>query len=287
MSDWVIDLGLKILSKMITEILSAFIDKFSEMLNDIFIVSERIVQGDFVSKITDYTFRLSIAILTFQAIAQLIKLYILPEDGDPEMDYGGFFVRLGKSAVLISFSTIICTMFIKFADYLASDILGLISGKVELVPVLKNSMGSLAGLSFGNMFVEVIIILAVIICLLIISVQAGLRGVNLAILQMTAPIFMSNYLTTDKNLFNKWVQNMFSVSLTYVMQIVLTTIGLKFVANGFENPISVFIGICWLVVTIQSPKLLKEFAYSTGVKGGVGGATRIGTSVLQIAKFMR
>lgn len=284
MGSWIVDIILSAILKVITEFISGIIDKFSKLLNDVFVIAEEVVQGDFVSKLTNYSFKLAISILIFLAISQIIKLYILPEGEDPESDMSGFFIRLGKSAILISFSTVICTMFINFSKFVAKDVISLLSGKIDVASQLQSGVKSVEGVAFGSALATLLILMSIIICLIIICVQAGLRGVNLAILQITAPLFMANYITTDKGLYNKWIQNMFSVSLTYVFQITLTNIGLKFFVNGFENMISVFIGISWLIVTIQSPKLLKEFAYSTGVGSGV---SRASSSAMHLIRYLK
>lgn len=284
MGDWIQQIIFNMITEALTQFVSGIVDKFSSVLNNVFIIAQKVVQGDFVTKITDYTFKLAISILIFMAISQIIKLYILPEGEDPESDMTGFFIRLGKSAILISFSTVICSIFIDFTNKLANDLLKILSGKIEIAAMLKNQIKTLDGVTFGSAMVVLIMIITLIIMLFIICIQAGLRGVNLAILQMTAPIFMANYITTDKAIYNKWVQNMFSVSLTYIAQIGFTTIGLKFFAKGFDNIANVFIGFCWLIVTIQSPKLLKEITYSTGVGSGI---SRVGSSAMEMIRILK
>jgi hypothetical protein len=284
MSNYIIDIILSLIIKVAVEFVNGLIDKFTQLLNNLFVLTSMIVQGDFVSKITSYNLKLGIAILIFLSISQIIKLYILPEGEEPENDIMGFLVRLGKSAILISFSTEICTMIIKFTTYVSNDLLKIVSGKVTMAAMLKKETTSVSGLSFGVAIVSILLILVVIVCLFIICMQAGLRGVNLAILQMLAPLSASNYITTDKGLWNKWLQNMLAVSLTYVFQITLTNIALKFFVNGFTNILSVLVGICWLVVTIQTPKFLKEISYSTGVGNGVSKAT---STAYQFIRFLK
>lgn len=284
---WVIDLILKSILKALTEFLSGVVDTLSEILDNIFKISQMIVQGDFVSTITNYCFKLGLALLTFFAIAQIIKLYILPDSGDPEDDMNGFFIRVGKSAILLCFSTVICSMIVQFTNFISDDVLSAISGNVQgsaISALFKNEITSLVDSTLGGAIGIILIILASIICLLIISIQAGIRGVNLAILQMTAPIFAVNYITTDKGLWNKWLQNMMSVSLTYTFQVVLTNIALKFFALGFQSTIYPLIGICWLIVTIQSPKVLKEFAYSTGVGQGASKMSSMAYHAVRLLK---
>ncbi|GEM_PF-2965081 len=281
----------KLVMGLIIEIFGEFImgliDKFTAMLNNVFVLTAEVVKSDFVSKITNYSLKLGMALLIFMAVSQVLKLYVLPEGDDPENDFGGFFVRLGKSAILITFSTTIVNWGIKFSDYLASDLLSIVSGNIKIASKLNNVVTELitdTTLGFGSVLLMLLILLIVIICLLIVCVQAGLRGVNLAILQMFAPLFAVNYITTDKGLWNKWKQNLFSVSLTYVLQIVLVNISLKFIVNGFSNITSMLIGICWLIVCIQSPKLLKEFSYSSGVGSGISRST---STVLQGIRFLK
>lgn len=282
---WILNIIQEAFLGFITDWLSGLVDSFTSFLDNIFIVSSQVVKGEFVSRISSYSLKLGIAILIMLALSQILKLYILNESGEPEDDMLGFFIRLGKSAVLMSFSTMICTIIITFAEFVASDVKGILGGTISTSALFKKDLLQIATMGFGQGLTCVIVLVIVLVSLFIIGIQAGIRGVNLAVLQMTAPLFATNYITTDKGLWKKWLQNMMSVSITYVMQIALLNIALKYLAYGMvSNLINSLIGIAWLIVCIQSPKFLKELAYSTGVGEGVSRGT---SSVVQVATTLK
>lgn len=282
---WISDVIQKAFLGFLTDFLSGVVDSFTSFLDNIFIVSSQVVKGDFVTRVSSYSLKLGIAILTFLALSQIIKLYILNESGEPEDDIFGFFIRLGKSAILMSFSTIICSMINNFAQFVANDVKSILGGTISTSALFKKDLSTILTLGFGEALTATIVLIVMLVAMFIIGIQAGIRGVNLAVLQMTAPIFATNYITTDKGLWKKWLQNMMSVSLTYVMQIALLNIALKYISYGIvSNLINALIGIAWLIVCIQSPKFLKELAYSTGVGSGV---SRGASSVVQVATSLK
>lgn len=281
---WIIEIIQQAFLGFITDWLSGLVDSFTSFLDNIFIVSSQVVKGDFVTKVTSYSLKLGIAILIFLALSQIIKLYILNESGEPEDDVMGFFIRLGKSAIIMSFSTVICSMIINFSNFVANDVKTILSGTISTSALFKKDLLQIATMGFGEALTAIIVLVIVLVSMFIIGIQAGIRGVNLAVLQMTAPLFATNYVTTDKGLWKKWLQNMMSVSLTYVMQIALLNIAMKYLMYGMVgNLINSLIGIAWLIVCIQAPKFLKELAYSTGVGTGI---SRGASSVSQIAMTM-
>ena len=99
---WILEIIQKAFLGFITDWISGVIDSFTSFLDNVFIVSSQVVKGDFVTRVTSYSLKLGVAILVFLAISQIIKLYILNDSGEPEEDFLGFFIRLGKSAILMS-----------------------------------------------------------------------------------------------------------------------------------------------------------------------------------------
>ena len=282
---WIIEIMEKIVSNIVSSIVEGIVDTVSGILDDVFKVAEKVIEGNFVTNIANYSYKLGIALLIFLAVAQIIKLYILNESGDPESDFIGFFIRLGKTAIIMSFSTIIVDLVVDLSNKIGSDILGLITKGGAVSGIFRNNLSSLLSKPFGQTISLLLFMIVIIIAMLIVSIQAGIRGVELAVMKMTAPLFMTNYITTDKGLFKKWVQNLLAISLTYVSQLLFLNIALIFIGKGIADIINCFIGICWLIVCIKSPKALKEIAYSSGVGSGfTNGARAIGSTVMRVVK---
>lgn len=274
---------------ILVDFFNGVIDGLSELINNIFILASKTVEGSVVSNVSSYSLKLGISILVFLAISQVIRLYILNESGEPEEDFLGFFIRLGKTIILVSFSTTICKIIIDLSTYIANDLRNTVGGTISMTSGIEKDLVSVASMGFGEALLTLLFVLIILIFLIVVCIQAGIRGVNLAVLQMTAPLFAVNYITTDKGLWKKWLQNLISVSVTYGVQITLMNIALKYLAYGItSNLINGLIGICWLIVCVQSPKFLKELAYSTGVGSGLSrGVSSASQVVMSFSKFMR
>lgn len=286
---WIKEVIKKASVDILIEFFNGVIDGLSELVNNIFILASKTVEGSVVSTVSNYSLKLAISILVFLAISQVIRLYVLNESGEPEEDFLGFFIRLGKTIILVSFSTIICKIIIDLSTYIANDLRNAVGGTISMSSVLEKDLVSIASMGFGEALLILLIILIILIFLIIVCIQSGIRGVNLAVLQMTAPLFAVNYITTDKGLWKKWLQNLISVAVTYGVQITLMNIALKYLAYGItSNLINGLIGICWLIVCMQSPKFLKELAYSTGVGSGLSrGVSSASQVVMSFSRFIK
>lgn len=286
---WIKEVIKKASVDILIEFFNGVIDGLSELVNNIFILASKTVEGSVVSTVSNYSLKLAISILVFLAISQVIRLYVLNESGEPEEDFLGFFIRLGKTIILVSFSTIICKIIIDLSTYIANDLRNAVGGTISMSSVLEKDLVSVASMGFGEALLILLIILIILIFLIIVCIQSGIRGVNLAVLQMTAPLFAVNYITTDKGLWKKWLQNLISVAVTYGVQITLMNIALKYLAYGItSNLINGLIGICWLIVCMQSPKFLKELAYSTGVGSGLSrGVSSASQVVMSFSRFIK
>lgn len=286
---WIKEVIKKASVDILIEFFNGVIDGLSELVNNIFILASKTVEGSVVSTVSNYSLKLAISILVFLAISQVIRLYVLNESGEPEEDFLGFFIRLGKTIILVSFSTIICKIIIDLSTYIANDLRNAVGGTISMSSVLEKDLVSVASMGFGEALLILLIILIILIFLIIVCIQSGIRGVNLAVLQMTAPLFAVNYITTDKGLWKKWLQNLISVAVTYGVQITLMNIALKYLSYGItSNLINGLIGICWLIVCMQSPKFLKELAYSTGVGSGLSrGVSSASQVVMSFSRFIK
>lgn len=188
----------------------------------------------------------------------------MPDSGEPEENISGYFIRLGKTVILVTFSSEVCTIIVNLSDYIASDVLKIVE-KSKISNVLKGGINSLDGIAFKTAIAALGLIAIALIAIIIIIYQATKRAVKMVVLQIVAPIFAVNYLTSDKGLWNKWLQTMLSVALIYVFQVALVNIGLKFIVNGIDDALYMVVGLAWLGLTITSPKILKEFAYSSSI----------------------
>ena len=65
---WIIEVMEKIVNGILEKIVSGIVDKVSSIIDDVFKVAEQVVQGDFVTRVADYSYKLGMAILIFLAI---------------------------------------------------------------------------------------------------------------------------------------------------------------------------------------------------------------------------
>ncbi|MFQ9249251.1 MAG: conjugal transfer protein TrbL family protein [Clostridium paraputrificum] len=282
---WLLSKLQEMLLNSIADFINGWISTFSKYIDNTFALASEVVKGDVITKLTSYTLKLALSVLIFITIAQVIRLYVLNEDGDPDDNIVAFFIRLGKSVILMTFSTYICTAIVTFSDFVANDVRKVLSGSVKVSDKFIADINVIITYGFGKALTFLFLLVLTIVALMIITVQAGIRGVNLAVLQVVAPLTATNYVTTDKGLWKKWVQKMVSVSFTYVFQMTFLNIGMSFIGNGIVGGFTnVLIGLCWLIACIKVPSFLDEFAYATGVGSGMSKSVNIMQTVAMLAK---
>lgn len=260
-----------------------FIKFFADILGNIMSTSEAVLKLPLVENGVAYTQALAFALLTLKVINEAFQTYILYQNGDPEADTSGLVIRTAQSAIVIGGLPWIVTEIFEFGNKLVSDISGLSSGKagVEDWAFITHATAS----SFGLIVALFGIIL--VIMLLIVSIQATIRGAELALMTVLGPIMALNLTANNRSIWASWFRQVIIICCTQAIQIFMISGALSLMTNNIISNQGLFLVFGWLWVTIKSPQYIKQLAYSTGLTSAIGGVAKQSGSMAVMRLMLR
>lgn len=258
-----------ILEFFFANFLTDLINTFSEFLVDIMSLSMKVLELPFVTNGITYAQTLAFALLAAKVIYEGINQYILYQSGDPDADPSGLIIRTGKAIAVISTLPWIVLQIFTFGTKVANDVAKLDFGKMTYkdFSFLASFVTSSAGLPISIM--GIIIILMV----LVIAVQATIRGAELALMAILGPIMALNLTANNHNVWSSWIKQVIIICTSQALQIFMIKGAFALLATGISTG-GLLLVFGWLWVTIKTPKYLQQFAYSTGFTGSVGGTAK-------------
>lgn len=251
-----------------TNILSNMITTFAEVLSDVMGSSYEVLQLPLVQNTISYTQKLAIAILIVKVMSEAIQTYILYQNGDPDSDPGGLLIRTAQAVAVISTLPWIVSEIFMFGTKITNDIaqigVGATNGEDWIVLLTALSSGA------GSMILTVVLII-IAVMVLIVAIQATIRGAELALATVIGPIIALNLSANNRSAWSAWFKEICIICLSQGMQIFMIKGALSL---GTVNSTQAYLLIGWLWVTIKTPKFVKQFVYSTGFTGAVGGSAK-------------
>lgn len=221
-------------------------------------------------------------LLGIKIAVDAIQTYIMHSHGEAT-DPGGLLIRAATSAAAISSVPWITKTVYSWGTEVAMAVANVQSVEAQnLSPfaLLQNPAENPA----------VLMLIAGIIGLFIwalILVQTGIRAVELSFLAVAGPIMSVGLTSPDKGLFSVWWKELIVICLSQASQVFLIKGAMiSLTMFSFEGLIQFLFFIGWLWVAYKSPSVLRQFAYSTGMGGAVGGATQqVGTLLIMRRMF--
>ncbi|MGD9678928.1 MAG: conjugal transfer protein TrbL family protein [Vulcanibacillus sp.] len=264
-----------------------FTDKISSAINSIIL--------DWVSSIFDYMFKIMYELVFhFERVDQYInyKPYL-----QFFMYFAGFLIlvriafRFYKiqqgvddtasfdSLQALFIDTIIGILLIFLLDDLIVKILMPINQKlIDGLIYLFSSVSAgdyynmiVSSLNSNNLTVLILQLIIFTIGVIVISVQAGIRFVEILIGIITAPLIATHYIA-DKEKVYTWFNEMISIVFTQSLQVLLLLLMMTAsdsIKVGISGYITTMIYIGFLFVAVKSPQILRQNVYKTGI-GGAG-----------------
>ena len=94
--------------------------------------------------------------------------------------------------------------------------------------------------------------------------QFLMRGLEILILRIGAPLACVGLLDNDKGVFRSYITKFFQSTLAVVIQISLAKLGVGLMLN-----MHIFWGVACMMLAIRTPRFLQDFIITTG-GGGTG-----------------
>ncbi len=275
------DLLKGILEYFFNEFLRDLISTFSEFLVNIMSTSLKVLELPFVRNGVSYAQALAFAILAAKVIYEGINQYILYQSGDPDADPAGLIIRTGKAVAVISTLPWIVLQIFTFGTKVATDVAKLDFGKTSVsdftfIAAYTASTGGLPVTLMG---------IIVVIMVLVIAIQATIRGAELALMAVLGPIMALNLTANNQNVWSSWIKQVIIICTSQALQIFMIKGVFTLVSTGISTG-GFLLLFGWLWVTIKCPKYLQQFAYSTGFTGAVGGTVKQAGSMAVMKMIM-
>ena len=217
-----------------------------------------------------YSQALAFALLVLKVSSEAFQTYILYQNGDPDADPASLIVRTGQAVAIIGgLPWIVRELFI-FGTKISNDISSLYSGAGtgdDWMFILELAVGS-AGLSLLVFIIILVIILAII------AIQASIRGAELALMATVGPIMALNITANNRSMWSAWLRRVIILCCSQAIQIFMLKCAFTLLTSQVISSNGLLLVFGWLWVTFKSPNYIKEFAYSSGLGGALGGTVK-------------
>jgi hypothetical protein len=263
-------------------IFDQLITYFSATLADIMGTAVDVLRMPLVQNGIFYAQSLAFTILVVKGMAETMNTYILHKNGDPDADPKGLLIGIGQAVAIISTLPWIVTQVFIFGTKVASDVANLSSGKAGItdwafMTVSFASTGGIIVWLFG---------IFIVIALLVVAIQATIRGAELALMAVVGPIMALNLTSNNTNVWSAWFKQLLVLTLTQALQIFMLKGVLSLLTSQAISSGGLLLVFGWVWVTIKTPKFLQQFAHSTGFTGAVGGGAKQAGSMYMMRKMM-
>lgn len=270
------------IAKFLSNFFNQMIIYFADTLANIMGTSLDVLQIPLVQNGIKYAQALAFSILVIKAMNEVFQTYILYQNGDPDADPNGLLVRTAQAVAVIATLPWIATQLFTFGTKVAHDVANLGTGQTGVTDWAH--VTNLVVLSGGT--VVVLFIIAIVICLLIVGIQATIRGAEIALMAVIGPIMALNITANNRSMWSAWFKQMVIICVSQALQIFMLSGVLSLLTNQSISSNGLFKVIGWLWVTIKSPKYIQQFAYSTGFTGAMGGTAKQAGSFYVMRRIM-
>lgn len=205
------------------------------------------------------------AILVCRVAAESLKFATLKAEGAP-VSVGQLFMRIIQSAIGIAIGPWVVRQAIIVGNAMANGVAGAGVGGRGVGDIIQ------AG---GQITATLLVGLFGIILIAIIFVQALIRTVEITLAAIISPFAALGYMSGG-GMVDSWLRETIIIAMSHAVQMLLTNMALSFlftptqfglIGNAFI-PTLYFVATLW--VALRTPKILRNYAYQTGVSQGAG-----------------
>ena len=245
---------------------------FTEVMHD----AEQILNSPYITQGIAYTQGIALTLLVVRVGYEALHSYILAINGDPSADPGGLIKRSVKAAALV----VCCPWLVKWIFQLtitmATEIssVGGVAQATDISQAMNAAIGAINPVGMNSIgFVTIIMLLCGLVIYLLIFLQMACRAVEIGLIAVAGPLMVLGFVSPSEGLGSVWWRELIVQCIAQPVQILLLrgamlSLGSFPVTGGFLN-ILFFIG--WMWTTYKGPKIVQQFAMSTGVGGAAGG----------------
>jgi hypothetical protein len=268
-----------IINKWIINIIMSVINFFTANYTGILQQAGTILQDPNVRTVMFGVQAFALVVLAVRVGYEILHTYLLHMAGDGSADPKGVLFRTAKAAAFIMGVPWAVGWLFQLSMTMANDV-----GAIGTLTPDSNPFTTAASTLVGGELVFALLLLAAFIIYILINFQMACRAVEIGLLAMVGPLMAVGFVSPTEGLGAVWWRELVVQCMAQPLQILMLRMSLLAMGNGTINlnGVTVFFIIGWFWVTYKSPKLLQQFAMSTGIGGAAAG---IGRMVIQKAFF--
>lgn len=202
------------------------------------------------------SFGISMIIVKF--LKKGFDMYVLWTDGDADADPVLLVTNFVRAMVVALSFTFFYSILAEIITELTDKVLNTIGLSTDI-----NTISLVENLAGKTLF-PLIGILVFVVMYIVLYITFIKNGFQIFVLRLGAPLASVGLMDADKGVFGPYVQKFFQASLTILVQVSLTKLGLALILNG---------NLVWAIAScsfaITTPRFLQEFLISSGGGGGI------------------
>lgn len=259
------------MSESLCDFLLSFLDFFRDGVCGLFKLGISLSEKKEIVGAVNATTLLAISLVSVIVLKEIFNTFILETNGNPDGDPFQLIVKASLALALICCNSIIFNYLFKISGLLANDITGNVNPEIifdNTTNYAKETEGlkSLATILFLIIYIAFTIIL---------SIKAGLRAVELAVMKIIFPIFAIDNITVSAERWNAFFTSYMITFFGYILQILTFTMCIATFTTAIGGNTSDFLlSAAWMYFSLVSPKWIEKFCYSSGLSKGIVGGMR-------------
>ena len=212
-------------------------------------------------------YQIGVGLIVLKFLKKAFDIYVLWSDGDPDTDPFSLLVNFGKAMVTAISFPYLYGLIVRIGTEVYNNITVAIDGTSKLSERLQEQP--------WKMLDPIPTILSAIffICLIVLAFQFIKRGLELLMMQLSAPLACCGLLDNDKGVFKQFFNQIIKAILTTLFQITFCRMGIEMIANlqfdtiFTDGVMGYILPIGCIITAIGTPRIMSEFLIPTGGSG--------------------
>ena len=254
------------MDKLITELLISIIESADNAINYAFdnlidlcfnaedyltqILGLEVINFDSLKSII-LSFAISLIVLKF--LKKGVEMYISWTDGSADTPIHIYILYFVRSIIVILVFPLLYDIFVSVGKDFSNDIMQALN--ITNQEALTQNLATISGVGIFTALLGVIDL----IMLILLYVQALMRGVEMFVLKISFPIFCTGLLDSNKGIFAPYIKKFFQSVFTIILQTALAKIVVLLISTG-----QLIMSVATLLVALRTPKFLQEFVLLSG-----------------------
>lgn len=275
---------LKLLNDCLANLLLAVVDSLGSFLDNIFDWIWKVNESLKINALMNYVVAIAIGFVVLCAIKQGLDIYVFQTEGDADADPLELITRSAIAVAVIYCGDFVVLQLLKFSSTLTDEVTAKISSITS--DKVSSSFSKVVDTFYNGTvyktktigFVMILLCVSILIAMIIFIFHATKRGAELILFRLLLPLVAIDLLTTNKERWNAFKNELLICIFGYVLQILSFNVFTHILALSAKNSSQivyyVIAALGWLMMVISTPKWLEKFVYTSGIGNGAKGGVR-------------